>query len=121
MVITPAAQLRAARRSAKVSQDELAQRAGVARMTVQKIEAGSIDPRLSTLVVLFRALGLEMMLVPAHLTEAATRFITSGGRLLAQPPGLGAPASIIDTLGGESARAPRAKGASVKRVRKSAR
>ena len=90
--------LREARRAARLSQGELAARAGLSRMTVQKIEAGAIDPRLSTLAVLMRALGLSLVPVPAELESAVEEFLRSGGRLVAQPPGVGAPPSIVDVI-----------------------
>lgn len=97
------AELRAARRKAGLQQGALAERAGVSRMTVQRIEAQTIDPRLSTLLVMARALGLDLMLVPAALRPALEDFVRAGGRLVGQEPGIGAPPSIVDTL----ARAPR--------------
>lgn len=67
-------------------------------MTVQKLEAGSIDPRMSTIAVLLRVLGLDLMLVPAGLKPAVEDFLQSGGRIVAQPAGVGAPASIVEVL-----------------------
>jgi len=90
--------LRSARRAAGLSQEELAARAGVSRMTVQKVEAGAIDPRLSTVTVLMRVLGLEVVLAPSPLKPAVDDFLRASGRLLAQPAGVGAPPSIVDVL-----------------------
>jgi transcriptional regulator with XRE-family HTH domain len=90
-------ELEAARKSVALTQAELAQRSGVNRMTVNRIEAG-YDPRLSTLQELARAMGMELMLVPRALRPALEDFIRSGGRLLAQPPGAGAPKSVVDLL-----------------------
>ena len=67
-------------------------------MTVQRLEAGTIDPRLSTVMVLARALGLDLMLVPAALRPEVEGFVQSGGRVLGQPSGVAAPPSIVDTL-----------------------
>ena len=54
-----------ARRQAKgLSQRELSARAGVPQGHISKIEAGAVDLRLSSLIDLARALGLEVMLVP---------------------------------------------------------
>jgi transcriptional regulator with XRE-family HTH domain len=91
-------ELKAARMAALLSQEALAQRAGLSRMTVQRIEAGQIDPRLSTLQEMFRALGLELMPVPTALRPQLEDFVRSGGRLLGQPPGVGAPPSIAQVL-----------------------
>ncbi len=52
--------LRAARGVRKVSQRQLADLAGVPRSTLDRIEAGRSDPRVSTLVALVRALGYEL-------------------------------------------------------------
>lgn len=90
--------LRDARRAAGLQQDELARRAGVSRMTVQRLEAGTIDPRVSTVTVLARALGLELLLVPTALRPEVEGFVQSGGRVLGQPSGVAAPPSIVDTL-----------------------
>lgn len=93
------AMLRDARRAARLSQAELAARAGLSRMTVQKLESGAIDPRASTLEVVMRVLGLDMVLVPAELKSTVEDFLRSGGRVVAQPAGVSAPPSIVDVLG----------------------
>ena len=49
--------LREARRSARLSQTELAQRAGVAQSVISAYESGRREPALSTLVRLIRATG----------------------------------------------------------------
>lgn len=91
-------ELEAARKAAGLSQETLAERAGLSRMTVQRTEAGQIDPRLSTLLVMARALGLELMPVPAALRPQLEEFVRAGGRVLGQPAGVGAPPSIAQTL-----------------------
>lgn len=91
-------ELLASRLAAELSQDELASRAGVSRMTVQRTETGGIDPRLSTFLAMARALGLELMLVPTALRPALEEFVRAGGRVLGQPAGVSAPPSIVDTL-----------------------
>lgn len=96
-----AVQLARARKAAGLTQQELAERAGVARMTVQRLEAGDIDPRLSTLGELMRVLGLELVLVPAMAREEVESFVRAGGRWMAQPPGVAAPLSIVDALGSD--------------------
>ncbi|AKM33107.1 transcriptional regulator [Pandoraea faecigallinarum] len=90
----------AARKDAGLTQAELAERAGLSRMTVQKMESGALDPRVSTVLESARALGLEPMLVPAGLRQEVEAFLRSGGKYLAQPSGVSAPPSIVETLGG---------------------
>ncbi|MDO8300372.1 helix-turn-helix transcriptional regulator [Lacisediminimonas sp.] len=87
-----------ARRSARLSQQELADKAALSRMAVQKIEAGTTDPRLSTLLALTRSLGMEIMLVPASTAMEVESFIRSGGKMLGQRAGISAPVSIVDDL-----------------------
>lgn len=91
-------ELQAARKAAGLTHETLAQRSGVSRMTVQRTEAGKIDPRLSTLLVLARSLGMDVMLVPKALRPDLEDFVRSGGRFLGQPSGIGAPASLVDEL-----------------------
>lgn len=91
-------ELEALRRALGLSHEALAQRAGLSRMTVQRTEAGKIDPRLSTLLVLARALGMDLMLVPTALRPELLEFARSGGRFLGQPAGVGAPPSLVDEL-----------------------
>lgn len=58
-----AAQIRAARGLLNWSQGELAERAGLVKQTVMRIESGRYDPRLSTASALNRAIraaGVEM-------------------------------------------------------------
>ena len=43
------AHLVAARKNLGLTQEQVAAKAGVTRMTIQRIEAGGIDPRLSSL------------------------------------------------------------------------
>ncbi|AEG94030.1 helix-turn-helix transcriptional regulator [Ramlibacter tataouinensis] len=96
-------QLESTRKAAQLTQAELAERSGVNRMTVGRVEAG-LDPRLSTVEELARALGMEIILVPKALRPEVENFVRSGGKLVAQPPGVGAPKSIVDLL---PVRAPR--------------
>ncbi|RIX76568.1 helix-turn-helix domain-containing protein [Acidovorax cavernicola] len=91
-------ELEKARKASGLSQEALATQAGLSRMTVQRIESGQIDPRLSTLLEMARVLGLELMPVPAALRPQLEDFVRSGGRLLGQPAGVGAPPSIAQSL-----------------------
>lgn len=87
-----------ARQAHGLTQAELAERAGLSRMAVQKAESGSTDPRLSTLQVMARAMGMELMLVPTEIRADLEQFVQSGGRLLGQRTGVGAPASVVDQI-----------------------
>ena len=98
-------ELEAVRQQAGLTQAELAQAAGVSRMTVSRIEAG-FDPRLSTLHELVRALDMELMLVPKAIKQELQGFIQSGGRLLGQAPGIDAPKSVVQLLAEPATPAP---------------
>jgi transcriptional regulator with XRE-family HTH domain len=91
-------ELREIRRLSQMTQNDLAEKAGLTRMTVQRVEGKSIDPRLSTIEIMARALGLELLLVPTSLKPELDAFVRSGGKLLGQPAGIGAPLSIVDEL-----------------------
>ncbi len=91
-------QIATARRAAGITQSQLARKAGVSRTTVQAIEAGAVDPQVGTLLSIARVLGLEALLVPSWLRHETVDFIRSGGKVLGQPPGVGAPLSIVDEL-----------------------
>lgn len=90
--------LAGARKAARLSQEELAQAAGLTRMTVQRTESGMVDPRLSSVQEMAQALGLELMLVPRSVRSEVEAFLQSGGRVLAQPTGAGAPPSVVESL-----------------------
>lgn len=91
-------QLVQARRAAGLTQAELAERAGLSRMAVQKAESGNTDPRLSTVQVMARALSMELMVIPAALRAELEQFVRSGGRMLARQAGVDAPASVVDEI-----------------------
>jgi len=91
-------QLAVARRSAGMTQAELAKRAGVNRSTITDIETGAVDPAVDTLLSISRALGMEPLLVPKWLHNEVIGFIRSGGKIIGQPPGIGAPLSVVDEL-----------------------
>jgi transcriptional regulator with XRE-family HTH domain len=73
-------ELAAARRDAKISQAALGKKAGLAQSHLSKIERGSVDPQLSNLLEIGRALGLELMLVPKRLVPAVRALRRAGGR-----------------------------------------
>ena len=57
-------QLRAARRERKITQEALGRRLGMPQSHVSALEAGKVDPRLSSVLEFARSLDLEPMLVP---------------------------------------------------------
>ncbi len=69
--------LKAAREARSLSQRELSQLAGVPQGHISKIENGNVDLRVSSLIELSRALGLELTLVPRN-TLAAVNTIVLG-------------------------------------------
>ena len=83
------AELQAARKRQGLKQQELAERAGLSRMTVQRIESGAIDPRLSTLVEMARVLGLT--LAGAHSAAASLPTAQTHGAWITLQPGHPAP------------------------------
>jgi transcriptional regulator with XRE-family HTH domain len=70
-------QLIALRKAQHLTQAALAERVAMTRMTVQRIESKDTDPRLSTVVELSKALGLELMLVPTGMRPAQDDLVTS--------------------------------------------
>jgi transcriptional regulator with XRE-family HTH domain len=65
-----------------VSQRELSANSGVPQAQISKFENGSVDLRLSSLVALARALGLELELIPRKAVPAVKSIVRS----TAQPP-----------------------------------
>ena len=65
-----AERLQAARKSKGLSQRELSELAGVPQAQISRIEAGTVDLRLSSLVALTHALDLELALVPRKAVPA---------------------------------------------------
>lgn len=91
-------ELTRARKASGITQQALAASAGLSRMTVQRFEAGEVDPRVSTLQEMARALGMEWVLVPRELRPDVEAFLRSNGRILGQPAGSDAPPSVVQTL-----------------------
>ena len=65
-----AATLTAARHRAGLSQRALGAKLGIAQSHLSKIERAAVDPQVSSLVEIARALGLELMFVPKQLVPA---------------------------------------------------
>lgn len=75
-----AAALKTAREAKGLSQRALSKLAGVPQSHISKIENGAVDLRLSSLVEITRALGLEVTLVPRKAVPAV-QSIVRGSRL----------------------------------------
>lgn len=71
--------IKTARKDRRLSQRDLSARSGIAQSHISKIENGSVDITLSTLVELARALDLEVMFVPRKLIPAV-KSITKSAR-----------------------------------------
>lgn len=87
-----------ARKAAHITQAELAERAGLSRMAVQRTETGDVDPRFSTVQEMARVLNMDLIAVPSALRAELQAFIQSGGKFLAQPEGADAPPSIVNSI-----------------------
>jgi transcriptional regulator with XRE-family HTH domain len=71
--------LKAARMSKGLSQRALSDRVGVPQAHISKIENGTVDLRLSSLIALARALDLEVTLVPRRAMPAVQSIVRSSG------------------------------------------
>jgi transcriptional regulator with XRE-family HTH domain len=69
--------LKATREARGMSQRELSELAGVPQSHISKIENGSVDLRVSSLIELSRALGLELTLVPRNTLPAVNTIVRS--------------------------------------------
>ncbi|MBB4371931.1 transcriptional regulator with XRE-family HTH domain [Bradyrhizobium sp. cir1] len=56
--------LRDARKQAGLTQEQVAERAGISRPRYRDIEQGAAAARATTLINVARALGIELMLIP---------------------------------------------------------
>ncbi|RYC25462.1 helix-turn-helix domain-containing protein [Ciceribacter ferrooxidans] len=82
--------LRESREAKQLSQRELSRLAGIPQAQISRIEANSVDLRLSSLIALASALDLEIALVPRKAVPAIksiTRQTTE--RTVVQPPSIG--------------------------------
>lgn len=59
--------LRESRLTRDLTQQELARKLGIRQRQISDLERSTIDPRLSTIQNVARALDLELMLIPRHL------------------------------------------------------
>ena len=65
-----------ARKSQRLTQADLASKAGLSRMTVQRLESNGLDPRLSTLHEMARVLGYQLTAVPVDLVAQVEAVLT---------------------------------------------
>lgn len=89
-------QIKSLRLAKKLSQAEVATKAGLMRQAYVRTENAAVDMRLSTLESICYGLDAELLLVPKALRLEVLQFIQSGGRYLELPPGVEAPKSIVD-------------------------
>ena len=69
--------LTAARKAQHMTQADLASKAGLSRMTVQRLESNGLDPRLSTMQEMARVLEHELIALPCHLREAFDQWLAA--------------------------------------------
>lgn len=62
--------LKTARKVRRLTQEQVADMAGISRPRYREIEAGSSAARTTTLINIARALGLELMLIPQAMVPA---------------------------------------------------
>ena len=72
------AQIAHARRSSGLTQEQVANLAGITRPRFRDIEKGVAAARTSTLLNIARAVGLEVMLVPQSLMPAVRALLQQG-------------------------------------------
>jgi transcriptional regulator with XRE-family HTH domain len=78
--------LKAAREARGLSQRELSAKSGVPQGHISKIENGTVDLRVSSLVALARVLDLELVLVPRKAVPAVELIVRSSAA--STPPGI---------------------------------
>lgn len=117
---TLVSQIRATRQAAGLSQRGLSARAGLTQSHISQIERGTLEPGLTSLIDLARALDLELVLVPKKLLpavngilqpasprrdlspeagKAAMQEIQRGERLIAKQKALYGSSAALDRLG----------------------
>ncbi|CAJ0783101.1 MAG: helix-turn-helix domain-containing protein [Ralstonia sp.] len=73
----PFKQLHSLRKSRKLKQEDVAKMAGISREAYLRAESGRADPRLSTLMAVAGALGLEVVLAPREAVAEIERVIAN--------------------------------------------
>ena len=77
--------LREARLNRNSSQQELARKLGLRQRQISDLERAAMDPRLSTIQNVARALDLELMLIPRRLIPAVQGLQRAGGDSAKRP------------------------------------
>jgi len=85
--------LKAEREARGLSQVALSKLAGIPQSHISKIENGTVDLRLSSLIELARVLGLELTLVPRKALPAVKSIVRGSARPSQEKPG-NTPATI---------------------------
>ncbi|WP_235897455.1 helix-turn-helix transcriptional regulator [Neoaquamicrobium microcysteis] len=67
--------LKQARLAASLTQEQIADMAGISRPRYRDIETGTAAARATTLMNIARALGLEMMLIPQSMVPAVNSLL----------------------------------------------
>ncbi|NEI51141.1 helix-turn-helix domain-containing protein [Rhizobium leguminosarum] len=71
--------LKTARKNLGLTQEQVADLAGISRPRYREIEAGSAAARTTTLINISRALGLELMLIPQAMIPAVDAVLQPDG------------------------------------------
>lgn len=74
-----AASLREARTAKGLSQRDLSALAGIPQAQISRIEAGTVDPRVTSLIAIANALDLELTLVPRKAVPAVKSIVRQSG------------------------------------------
>ena len=78
-------QLKASRKSKKISQGDLGKRMKLPQSHISNIESGQTDTRLSTVVEMSRQLDHELMLIPKEWIMAVQHIVAGHPEKLSQP------------------------------------
>ncbi|MGV2068431.1 helix-turn-helix domain-containing protein [Agrobacterium sp. 22-226-1] len=71
--------LKTSRKILRLTQEQVADMAGISRPRYREIEAGASAARTTTLINIGRALGLELMLIPQAMVPAVEALLQPGG------------------------------------------
>ncbi len=71
--------MKAARKGLDLTQEQVAEMAGISRPRYREIESGSSAARTTTLINIARALGLELMFIPQPMVPAVNALLHPHG------------------------------------------